>query len=238
MSIFFKRTFPMLVAFGVGFFFAVQYYIPASWSQEIQADVSNWYKIIAAFVILLGVISVCQVHGRKIRRLNPGWGYSGILFVAAILTLFFGFLSEGKTVLPAGTENAPAYGSSLGWFYNSLLLPLGATMFATLAFYVASAAFRTFRAKNIDSFLLLFFAVVMLFATATLGNYIWDSTLGTLQIAGWKVPYLGEIQAWILDFLNMPVRRAILIGVALGVIATSLKIIFGIERTYMGGRGE
>ena len=47
-----------------------------------------------------------------------------------------------------------------------------------------------------------------------------------------------SITEWVMDKLNMPVRRAILIGVYLGIIATSIKIIFGYERTYLGGKGE
>jgi len=35
--------------------------------------------------------------------------------------------------------------------------------------------------------------------------------------------------------VNSAVRRAILIGVSMGQVALSLKIILGIERAYLGG---
>ena len=40
------------------------------------------------------------------------------------------------------------------------------------------------------------------------------------------------------NVLNASVRRAILIGVSLGAVALSFKIIFGIERSYLGGGKE
>ena len=46
-------------------------------------------------------------------------------------------------------------GSMFWWFYEYAFKPLTSTMFAMLAFYVASAAFRAFRAKNFEAILLL-----------------------------------------------------------------------------------
>ncbi len=231
---FMKRTLPMLIAFGVGFAFAVQYYIPATFSQEALSATSKWYSIIVSFALLLGIVSVCQSHARKIQTQSVGWGYSLVLFASFGVMVIVGAICAGNTEVQAGAEKTPIYGTSYGWMYNNGLLPLTTTMFATLAFYVASAAFRAFRAKTFGAFLLLFFAVVLLFGKASLGVSMWDSTIGSIH----QTLQLDGIIEWIMGTLNMSARRAILIGVALGMIATSLKIIFGIERTYLGGKGE
>jgi hypothetical protein len=52
------------------------------------------------------------------------------------------------------------------------------------------------------------------------------------------IPISGDLSQWILNVLNASVRRAILIGVSLGAVALSFKIIFGIERSYLGGGKE
>jgi hypothetical protein len=227
-----KRTLPVLVAFGVGFIMALRYYVPGTASDNLLKETSKWTSIIVAFMLLLAVFSICQQHSGKIRRKVPGWGYSGLLFLALITTVVLGFWCKGVAQTPG--EEGPKYGTAFGWIYNSGMVPLAVTMFATLGFYVASAAFRAFRAKTLGAFLLLFFALILLFGKAPLGVMFWDATVGQL----WSVLGLDKIVEWIMSYLNMPARRAILIGVALGMIATSLKIILGIERTYLGGKGE
>jgi len=230
---FVKRTLPMLVAFGVGFAFALQYYLPFSFSEDALSATSKWYSIIASFALLLGIVSVIQSHARKIQTQSVGWGYSLVLFFAFASMVMMGAFSAGNAETPPGVKG-PIYGTSYGWLYNNAMIPLQTTMFATLAFYVASAAFRAFRAKTFGAFLLLFFAVVMLFGKASLGVTLWDESIGTIHAS----LQLDRIIEWLMGTLNMSARRAILIGVALGMIATSLKIIFGIERTYLGGKGE
>ena len=62
--------------------------------------------------------------------------------------------------------------------------------------------------------------------------------MGRVPLGEYLVPITGDITQWILNVLNASVRRAILIGVSLGAVALSLKIIFGVERSYLGGGKE
>ena len=106
------------------------------------------------------------------------------------------------------------------WFYDHVFAPCNATMFALLAFFVASAAFRAFRARNVEAALLLGSAIIILLARAPIGRVLSES-----------VPALGQ---WILDVPNNGSRRAIMMGAAIGAISTSLRIILGLERAHLG----
>ncbi len=116
------------------------------------------------------------------------------------------------------------------WFaYEYAFKPLTATMFSLLAFYVASAAFRAFRAKNFEAFLLLGTAFIVLlgrtFAGAWLSSLVPD-TLPMLRVE--------NITIFIMSVVNTAGNRAIMIGISLGIVSTSLKILLGVDRSYLG----
>jgi hypothetical protein len=126
-----------------------------------------------------------------------------------------------------------AVGSAFWWIYEFILQPLMATMFAMLAFYVASAAFRAFRAKNIEAALLLGTAFIVLLGRTFVGVWLtsWiPDALSALR--------LDELTVYIMSIFNTAAQRAIMIGIALGIAATSLKILLGIDRSYLGGGDE
>lgn len=215
--IFFRRQLPLLITLVTGIVFAAQYYVPHPASEEMLTTVTKWLQIIGGFALVLGVTSLFHIHAVKIKRKEPGWGYSFVLYAAMLGTIAIGLWLEGKETVN-GTMTA------FGWIYNFMMVPLQGTMFAILAFFIASAAYRSFRARSREAAVLLIAAIIVMMGRVPLGEYL--------------VPISGDITQWILNVLNASVRRAILIGVSLGAVALSLKIIFGVERAYLGGGKE
>lgn len=128
-------------------------------------------------------------------------------------------------------------GAAFQFIYQYAYLPLHATMFALLAFFIASASFRAFRAKNTEAVVLLVAATVILLGRTVLGSWLtgWLPSEGLLGriCSFFHLPNLSE---WIMQELNKAGNRAIMIGVALGVAATSIKILLGIDRPYIEQR--
>jgi len=126
-----------------------------------------------------------------------------------------------------------AGGSPFWWIYEYLFKPLTATMFAMLAFYVASAAFRAFRAKNFEAMLLLGTAFIILlgrtFAGVMMTAWLPDS------LSGLRVE---NLTVYIMGVFNTAGNRAIMIGIALGIASMSLKVLLGVDRSYLGSRED
>ena len=114
--------------------------------------------------------------------------------------------------------------------------PLTATLFAMVAFYIASAAFRAFRAKNLEAILLLGTAFIVLlgrtFAGVALTSWIdpanWS---GFRHLTGLRIE---NLTVYIMAVFNTVGNRAIMVGIALGIVSTSLKILLGLDRSYLG----
>ena len=208
---------PLVIAFVVGVVMLCQYYVPNHLSQQVGARAADGYIIIRGLVIFLGIFSLLHIHIRKVSRREAGWGYSLFMFLGMGLMLWAGYVSKGK--LDEGT--------AFKWVYDYTMVPLGATLFSMLAFFIASAAFRAFRARSLDATLLLLAAIIVMFGRVPWGEYLVSLALGPNAAR--------EIVRWIMEVPNVAATRGILLGVALGMIATSLKIILGIERSYLGG---
>jgi hypothetical protein len=104
---------------------------------------------------------------------------------------------------------------------------MSATLFSLLAFFIASAAFRAFRIRTVEAGFLAVAALLVMLGRVPIG----DVLTGFLP----EAIRLNPVQEWIMDVPQNAAKRAILIGAALGVMATGLRVILGIERSYLGG---
>lgn len=213
---FLKRTIPLFIAFIMGILMALQYYVPHKLSQNLLEVVTRWDRIIAGFSVFIGAYSLLHLHWTKIQRKIEGWGYSVFVYIGMTITVIFGLLNGGKFFW-----NDKQDGTMFDWLYYNIQVPAGATIFSILAFFIASAAYRTFRARTKESTVLLIAAIVVMLGRVPIGNYISH--------------YIPVMADWIMAVPNLAAKRGILLGVSLGAIATSIKIIFGIERSYLGG---
>ena len=159
-------------------------------------------------------------------------------------------------------------GTFIKWLFDSIYSPLDTTMFALLAFFVASASYRAFRIRNFEASLLLIAGVLVMVGAIPAGALVpsWffvflfaliifafiaplfkdkqilfislGSTFAVLFVITliFDFSFLNakDIMAWIIKVPTVAGKKAIMIGVALGIVATSLRIIFGRDKSFLG----
>jgi hypothetical protein len=198
--------------------------------EKLREEFTLFFDILAAFALVLGAVSLLQQHARKIERRRRNWGYSAVCLTAFAVTLIAGLFKLG------GPESLGASvmtrGSLFEWIYTYVFAPCDATMFSLLAFYVASASYRAFRVRNSEATIMLATAFLVLLGRTFLGGLVTSWLPAPLEPL--TVPNLVQ---WVMSVPMTAGNRAILIGIALGIISTSLKVMLGIDRAYLGERG-
>ena len=213
-----KREVPIAIVFISGVFMALQYFVPHYIPALIYQYTLNWTIIIGIFTLVVGIGSLVSLHYDKIVHRKEHWPYSIVTLVSLTAVTIIGMWSPKSIQDPHGTF-------LMIYFY--IFSPVNATMFALLAFFIASAAYRAFRARSVLATVLLLSAVIVMLGRISIGDY-----LTSWLPAGVRA---SDIAAFVLNYTNTAAKRAIYIGVGLGVAATSLKVILGIERTWLGG---
>ena len=175
--------------------------------------VSPSMTIVSAFALGLAAVNLMIIHSRNIQRRRENWVYSVIMIVTVIV---FGGLRSFVEI----TANKGA-ASTYSLLYTYILSPLMAGQWAFLGFYVASASYRAFRARNLDATVLLISAVLVMLGAAPVGAVIWNQ--------------FPVIQRWLLNVPNVTGQRGIVIGAAIGSFVTGLRVLLGLERGHLGG---
>ena len=265
----------------------------------VNDDATQWYDIIASFAIFLGALNLLKLQFLKVVKRQSGWQYSVVAIVSFFFAFTIGFFMKGaffvgeevyftqsaaeEAILASGsaeTVKAVEWGAHIStegglfkWMFDNIFTPLSATMFALLAFYVASASYRAFRARNFEATLLLLAGIIIMLGRVPVGSLItpWMVmyllvfvvtifvntyirsrkivfgvfVLGLVGVTllgmnmNWSptepaIFFLPSLQEWIYTVPNLAGARAIMIGIGLGIIVTSLRYIFGLEKSYIG----
>ena len=229
-----KRKLPLLLTFFAGILMIVAEFIPHKPFGSISGEVENWFLIISGFAIILGQLSLFKVNWFKIQHKERNWQYYIITLVSFIVMVLLGIFwgtEKNPGIFGNGTQVSAFIGSKpFDYLFNNIYQHLQATMFSLLAFFIASAAYRAFIARTLESSLLLIAAILVMLGNTSLGFLLTSWIPDSLSFL-----HLPKITEFIMKYPTTAGQRAIMIGAALGIIGSSIRIILGIERSYLGG---
>jgi len=216
-----RQRIPLIICCICGLTMAVQFFIPHQYSQAVYSEAVNWLRVIGVFGFVIGFGTLINIHVRRVMRGGANAPYSLVLLLGLFGTIIAWLIDREKERF-------------FDWIFYNVQMPLDSTIFSLLAFFIVSAAYRAFRARTLEATLLLVAAVLVMIGNIPITDVVWGWLAEKL---GLKEGLPGEVKDWILAVPNMASRRAIYLGVGLGGVAQSLKIILGIERAHFGGGG-
>lgn len=228
----YRKWIVALFTFLAGLYYATEFFWPAkgdpseNWLTPSQEFVSNATSVVGSFAVGVGVISLIHLHLRNVLKQRQGWGNSIVLIVSFLAMLIFGLMAEyapEKRIFNNTTASDIFEFLFVGGFTN-----LGAAMFSLIAFFIASASYRAFRIRSLESSLLMIAALIVMLGSVSLGVAI---TQAIPNDDGFAANFrIERIAQWLMQQVNSPAQRGILFGLVIGELAISLRLWLSLER--------
>ncbi|MGB2962757.1 MAG: hypothetical protein WBB69_02090 [Anaerolineales bacterium] len=214
MNIKFNAPVSVAIAIGVGIIVLAGYFIPSI--TDIRFILLRTGLVLAAVALLVGIINLLTVHLKKMGAESENSGYSLILVIALLVTFIVGIIEMVQTY----TVGRPNF-QMINWVFTNIQLPIETSLLAVTAVSLTYAAANILR-KRMDLFSIIFFFVILLVL------------LGSFSIPAATLPFLQVIRDWIVRVPALGGARGLLLGIALGTIATGIRILMGTDRPYGG----
>lgn len=196
------RWLPTGIAIAVGLITLIDYFFDAPLLDALGVAFREWTIILTAFALLLGVINLLQVHLARVIHRQESGAGYSVLVVLTATLV-------ALTGLWFGLPSQP-----MAWLFDNVYVPLQSAFFALTAFFLATAAYRALRARTIETTWMLVIALIVF--------------VGQTSLLG----ILADAREWVLNVPTTAGVRGILIGVALGTMATALRLLLGWDRPY------
>lgn len=193
---------PIAVAIAVGIVTLLSIFLDLPLLDGLGTTFIEWTIILTAFALLVGLGNLALVHVSKIVRRNEPGAGYSVIVLVTAVIVMIVGLLFGLNQNP------------MTWIFDYVYEPLQGAFFALSAFFLVTAAYRALRARNFETLLLLLSALIVFLGQTPI--------LDTLSAA----------KQWVLSVPSEAGVRGILLGVALGTIATAIRLLVGLDRPY------
>lgn len=201
-----KTSIVVAIAVITGIIVLVGYFIELPVLKNLRIMLLHFAVILIAVTLIVGVVNLVQVHWKKIQNRQSGGVYSLILLISLLVTII--------VVGYFGPTSTPSL-----WIFSNIQIPIASSLIAVLTVVLIFTGIRLLK-RGFNFFSLLFMVTVLIVI------------LGTVSFQGFRIPGLRELSTWITHVPAVGGARGILLGVALGTIATGMRVLMGSDRPY------
>ncbi len=203
-----RNQLPQIIITVLALVAIVPFFIDIPVLNDFSVLVQRMVVPMVSLALAIGGLDLLLRNYKKFQNKAGGWKYTPVLFVTFI---FFFFV----TAIP-NIEHSIYYIPTVG--------ALNEAIWGMVSLFMASMAYRGFRAKNSTSLAFTISAIIVFIANAPIGEAIW--------------PGAPAARDWIMSVINMSAMRALSIGIGLGILAYGLRVLSGNERRSFGEFGK
>ena len=222
MKLNFRTPISVAIAVGVGIIVLLGYFFGTNASGEttllgtLQSYFLRGAVVVAGVALLVGVYNLTAVHAKKIRQ-RDGAIFSLITVVALLLTLLVGIYDLLMTYLQG--ESGLRY---TRWIFENIQIPIESSLMAIIAISLTYAAIRLL-SRRLNFMSAVFIVVVIILLVGAIP-----------AVAASDFNIISSIRNWVLSVPTVGGTRGIVLGMAMGIIATGIRILMGTDRPYGG----
>jgi len=206
-----KVSIPIILTTIFGLFMIIQFFFTLPTEAKTTSDtLLSFTTIVSAAALMLGSVILTIAHGKRLMERKPEWYYSILYVIAFVIVAALGLISVRDV--------------NFAWVYNNITSPIGAALYSLTAFYITSAAYRVFRARNWNAAVLLVVSFILLTMLLPVGAML--------------LPPVVPIGQWLRDVPSSAGYRGMIMGTSLGVIGLGIRIFTGRQKEHLGLREE
>lgn len=172
MSVVLRRHIPITILASMAFFMIGDTLLLEPTYNAYAASGRSVVSIIGSFAVMLSVTLFSRIHIRRIQR-RRNVMVSSVLLICMWTTIAWGLYRF------AFFGEKPSVEYIIQSVFAGIVSPGDATIYSILAFFIASAAYRAFRARSLEATVLLAAGLIVMLGNAPVGEAIWggDSSL-------------------------------------------------------------
>jgi hypothetical protein len=212
-----------VIAVVAGLLTLLGYFVRVDALRNIQLGLLSAVSLLAAWAVLAGAFNLLIVHSRKFVSRSQGWIYSvmvGFGFAVVILANLISPL--------AGWGNGAANKANL-WIFTYLLSSAGAALSGLIAFFLVFAAYRLLRQSRQTAPPLMVIVFIVAAVLALLALSPWPAFVPNPVVADTS---LRDALRALTHIPGVAGARGLLLGIALGAVATGVRLLLGFDRPY------
>lgn len=213
------------------------YFFPAA---PIISDASGQLLILAsllmAWAVVAGSLNLFAVHLRRMQPGQQGWIYSVFVVLGFGFVILLNLVPIIDVIAPSvlGWGGLTPANTPNTWIYQFILSPVSGALAGLMAFFMILAGYRLLKRRFTPMSVAFALTLVMMaIALAPLPAGVSDFTIPVTvngQATQQSVRLL--VGNWIAQVPATAGARGLLLGVALGTIATALRHLLAFDRPY------